>query len=392
MEVDWGAIEEVKETSDGAHLTAGGSTNGRSEDFPMEINSGQMQILLWGYQGVPPRLTLVDTLLSCVCFYVGAPSAGECLKARVNDYGQQLCEICGTRLNKCQGKLYKKPPGLICHLCYNDPERTSRLPSAAPPPDRSHKRKQPPTGQLIENSALSIISLPSFPISLRNSTTWPKQRFQLIPANRARRANMTDWSRLVKETGSGAFNGWEEKRAGFYEQNMRQSLSRSILEQQRVRIVTSAENLARSLLHSLDVDESSLRMDDIECLRTDPKIGLQEVHADIQKHQYAASCYVVIFYLVETESTAVADVLTDELDSMWKGTIPQNIQRLKSVNFRTERVFVGDALIMTGATFHYGIANPDLYQRFVGFLSFTPKSLPPMDSQQQFYPIGIRDY
>jgi hypothetical protein len=169
-------------------------------------------------------------------------------------------------------------------------------------------------------------------------------------------------------------------------------LSRSLLEQQRVRIVTSAENLARSLLHSLGVDESSLRMDDIECLRTDHKIGLQEVHADVQKHQYAASCYVVIFYLVETESTAVADVLTDELDSMWKGTIPQNIQRLKSVNFRTERVFVGDALVMTGATFHYGIANPDLYQRFVGFLSFTPKSLPPMDSQQQFYPIGIRDY
>jgi ABC-type transport system substrate-binding protein len=122
------------------------------------------------------------------------------------------------------------------------------------------------------------------------------------------------------------------------------------------------------------------------------KIGLQEVHADVQKHQYAASCYVVIFYLVETESTAVADVLTGELDSMWKGTIPQNVERLKSVNFRTERVFVGDALVMTGATFHYGIANPDLYQRFVGFLSFTPKSLPPMDSQQQFYPIGIRDY
>jgi hypothetical protein len=38
--VDSSAIEEVKETSDGAHLTAGGSSNRRSEDFPMEIDSG----------------------------------------------------------------------------------------------------------------------------------------------------------------------------------------------------------------------------------------------------------------------------------------------------------------------------------------------------------------
>jgi hypothetical protein len=40
MEVDWGAIEEVKETNDGAHLTAGGCSNRMSKDFPMEIDSG----------------------------------------------------------------------------------------------------------------------------------------------------------------------------------------------------------------------------------------------------------------------------------------------------------------------------------------------------------------
>jgi hypothetical protein len=45
MEVDSSAIEEVKETSDGAHLTAGGNSDGRSKDFPMEIDSGQIQIL-----------------------------------------------------------------------------------------------------------------------------------------------------------------------------------------------------------------------------------------------------------------------------------------------------------------------------------------------------------
>jgi hypothetical protein len=201
---------------------------------------------------------------------------------------------------------------------------------------------------------------------------------------------MMDWSKLVRESGSGAFDGWKEKRAGFFEQDMRQSLSCSLLEQQRVRVVASAEGLARELLRSLGVNESSLRMDDIGCLRTDPSIGLQEVHADCQKKEYASLCYVVIFYLVETESTAVADVPMGELDLLWKGTITQNTQRLKSVQFRTERVFVGDALVMTGATFHYGIANPDTYQRFIGFLQFAPRSLPPLDSQEQFYPTGIR--
>ena len=99
---------------------------------------------------------------------------------------------------------------------------------------------------------------------------------------------------------------------------------------------------------------------------------------------------MVIFYLVDTTSTAVADVAKDELDCVWSMTIPQARRRFSSVQFLTERVAVGDALVMTGKTFHYGVGNPDPYRRYVGFLSFTPKSLPRFDSQEQFYPTGVR--
>ena len=201
---------------------------------------------------------------------------------------------------------------------------------------------------------------------------------------------MKDWHRLVASELDGGFTQWTEMRAQFFEQDMRQSLQCSLLEQQRVRIVSSAESAARELLSSLSVDHSSLILSDIGCLRTDHNIGLQEIHADIQKFEYAPQCYIVIFYLVDTESTAVADVGKDELDAVWTMNVTQAKRRFESVPFLTERVMAGDALVMSGKTFHYGVGNPDPYQRFVGFLSFTPKSLPPFDSQDQFYPTGVR--
>jgi len=201
---------------------------------------------------------------------------------------------------------------------------------------------------------------------------------------------MKDWHRLVTQTGDGAFDGWTEMRAQFFEQDMRQSLQCSLLEQQRVRVVSSAETNGRDLLSSLGIDHSSLQLSDIGCLRTDHNIGLQEVHADIQKFDYASQCFIVINYLVDTESTAVADVHRGELDCLWTMNIAQAQARLASVSFPTQRVFAGDCLVMNGKTFHYGVGNPDEYQRFIGFLSFTPKALPPFDSQEQFYPTGVR--
>jgi hypothetical protein len=145
-----------------------------------------------------------------------------------------------------QRKMSKTRKGQDLQKCYNSTrERTRTCHLQLHPPVRSHKR-QGTTNRSANRRFLSSIIPPVSPqLALHDRDTWNTHRWKMIRGNRARRVSMTDWSRLVKETGSGAFNGWEEKRAGFYEQNMRQSLSRSILEQQRVRIVTSAENLAR---------------------------------------------------------------------------------------------------------------------------------------------------
>lgn len=333
---------------------------------------------------------LIDAPVPALSLAVGAPKSSEELSVRRDAAGRQLCEICDRQLAKIK---HTVPCGVgrkCKHGCKPRKGDSHSTTSQLSIPPRSHKRTQPPACKPTTPPSASLTPRAAPPASLRNRHTWNTHGWQMARGNRTRVSMMKDWHRLVSSKLDGGFNGWQQKRAGFVEQNMRQSLSCSLLEQQRVRVVSSAETMARELLRSLGVNESSLRMDDIGCLRTDYKIGLQEIHADIQKFLYAALCYVVIFYLVETESTAVADVPAGELDPLWKGTIAQNVERLKSVTFRTERVFVGDALVMTGATFHYGIDNPDLYQRFVGFLSFTPKSLPPMDSQEQFYPTGIR--
>jgi hypothetical protein len=195
----------------------------------------------------------------------------------------------------------------------------------------------------------------------------------------------------VSEEGDGSFNQWQEMRAQFFELSMHHPLLCSLLEQQRVRVVSSAEAHGRQLLREQGVNESILQLSDLGCLRTDHKVGLQEIHSDVQHFKHAAVCYFIVFFLHETESTAVANVDQDELDDVWSMNIQAATKRFRSVEFVTERVSAGDALVMRGTTFHYGIGNPDKHRRYVGFLSFTPKRLPPFDSQEQFYPTGIRE-
>jgi hypothetical protein len=211
----------------------------------------------------------------------------------------------------------------------------------------------------------------------------------MVRATRGSRATARDWYSLVKEEGDGSFDQWKEMRAQFDEQWMHQSLKCSLLEQQRVRVVSSAEALGRQLLREQGVDESALRLSDIGCLRTDPGKGEQEIHSDVQEKQYSSVCYFLILYLHPTESTAVANVPAGALDSVWMMTNRQAATRFSSVQFITERVEGGDALLMQGTSFHYAVKNPDSYRRYVGFLSFTPKRLPPFDSQLLFYPLGV---
>ena len=170
---------------------------------------------------------------------------------------------------------------------------------------------------------------------------------------------------------------------------MNSPLKCPLLEQQRVRVVSSAEALGRQILRDCGVDESALRLSDIGCLRTEPGKGGQEIHSDVQTKQYTCDCYFIILFLHSTESTAVANVPANSLDDVWEMNQRQARIRFASVPFITERVGCGDALAMRGTTFHYAVNNPDIYRRYVGFLSYTPKKLPPFDSQLQFYPLGV---
>jgi hypothetical protein len=281
--------------------------------------------------------------------------------------------------------------GRACRSHEKDPRRAA--PASTPAvttPARSHKRAKPadPSSVVLTPSPPPLT--PVVPTSLHDRNSWMEQGWKMVRGNHSRVSVMQNWHQLVTSKQPGGFEQWKEMRAQFFEQDMRQPLSNSRLEQQRAGVVSNAEALARELLDSLGADESSLQLSDIGCLRTDRHFGLQEIHCDIQKFEYAHLCYIVLFYLCDTESTAVADVLRDELDPVWKMTIPEATRRFKSVRFLTERVAVGDALVMNGKTFHYGVGNPDPYQRYVGFLSFTPKALPPFDSQEQFYPTGTR--
>jgi hypothetical protein len=70
--------------------------------------------------------------------------------ARRDAGGRLACEDCGTRLSRCKGKLYSRPLGKICQLCYNNAirphsarvsESCSAPPSPSPLPPPSKKRR-----------------------------------------------------------------------------------------------------------------------------------------------------------------------------------------------------------------------------------------------------------
>jgi hypothetical protein len=93
----------------------------------------------------PPKLTLYDSHVSCVCCCLGTPLVSAGSVARTDSAGYSACEECGRRLSRCKGKPHRQDPGHICHRCYT---QASRTPSSVSPtftplvPKRSHKRRR----------------------------------------------------------------------------------------------------------------------------------------------------------------------------------------------------------------------------------------------------------
>jgi hypothetical protein len=78
---------------------------------------------------------------------------------------------------------------------------------------------------------------------------------------------------------------WEEKRGGFYQHDTQHSLTCSHLDELRVRLRASSEALARSALHALEVDATTLQLVDIKLLRAAAGKGLQDVHYDVPEYE-----------------------------------------------------------------------------------------------------------
>jgi hypothetical protein len=381
MDVDYRAVDEQKESSGGAHLLAPEEAGGSLIDSPRQPAHGQRAISMLDYHLLPQCSVVSDAPVCALSPSPGALLVSPCPPQPVDTSGKPICAGCPTRLCNCRGKLYDTDKGQICQRCYNIRRRGPPARSTTTPPARSHKRASFDTPASAPPPATH---------TLHDRASWEPQGWQFVRGDKLRIAMSQDWLDLVTSTEPGGCQNWREMRAQFFEHNMRQPVSNPALEQQRTRVVSNAEQLGRALLVEHGMMEEEYQLSDIGCLRTTRHHGLQEIHCDIQQFKYAHLCYIVLVYLCDTESTAVADVRRDELDPCWKMNIPQATRLFENVRFLTERVHCGDALIMNGKTFHYGVGNLNSHDRYVGFLSFTPKSLPPFDSQEQFYPTGTR--
>lgn len=161
----------------------------------------------------------------------------------------------------------------------------------------------------------------------------------------------------------------------------------------RVRLRSSSEALARSVLHSVAVNATSLQLVDIKLLRAASGEGLQDIHYDVPEYEKARQCYSVLLYLTATESTAVPKVPLNELrDTFTEGEKRPSqsaLHKLRRDNFHTWRVEAGDLLAFSAAVPHFGVANPDQHDRYVLFLHFSPRGTPTHDTEDQRYPLGV---
>ena len=310
---------------------------------------------------------------------------------RVDSSGWPACELCGRRLSKCKGKLHLLPPGKICSPCYKVREGYQLVTVAAAPksPARSHKR---PVYSLRHPIAPRLPSPPPPPPSppLHHQRTFSTHGWSLQPGHRNSRALAASWMTLATST---ELKSWEEKRGGFHQHSTHDSLVCSHLDELRVRVRNSSEALARSVLHAVEVDATALQLVDVKLLRAAPGQGKQEVHFDVPEYEMASQSYTVLLYLTPTTSTAVPkSPLTELRDTFTTGEEKPSRAALRKLQrdscFHTWRVAAGDLLIFNTAVPHFGV-NPDRHDRYVLFLHFSPRGLPPHDTEEQRYPHGV---
>ena len=214
----------------------------------------------------------------------------------------------------------------------------------------------------------------------------------LRPSCRRSRVTAAAWLALIS---SGELRRWEIKRGGFYQHDTHLSLTCSLMDAVRVRLLSGSEQLGRDVLREQGVDPSSLQLAGLKLVRMETGEGEQEIHYDIPEYDQAKQCYTVLLYLVPTLSTAVPSLPLAEL----RGTFTAGEQRpsavaLKSLSremFYRTRVEAGEAMVFRCDVPHFGVANPDAHARYVAFMLFSPRVVKPPDTEEQRYPHGVED-
>ena len=368
-------------------------------DLPSPAIAGQLQRRGLAHPFPPLSLVRYDAHGSCAHCYVGAPLVCARLTPRLDSAGKPACEQCGRRLADAKGKLHLHPPGKICQKCYDGTRRPSsaaEVASTAQPstPARSHKRKAgSDPGQQLPAAAAAVSLSPPAPPSLFTHSRWLTHQCRITPGSRRSRTLVHSWLALLT---SGELREWEEKRGGFWQHVTHKQLQCSYEDDRRVKLLAGTGQLGRALLAELGVDssEATLQLGDVKVLRTSCGQGQQEIHFDIPHYDHARKCYTVLLYLTSTLSTALPTLPLAEL----RGTFTHHERKLPAAEqkklqrdqFITTRVKAGDALVLNCAVPHWGVNNPDEADRYVVFASFSPRSLPPPDTEDQRYPLTVK--
>jgi hypothetical protein len=313
----------------------------------------------------------------------------------VDTSGWLACEECGRRLSCCKGKLHKRDPGHICQDCYNRARKppSAVLSAAASPPVeplRSHKRRATSVpGQFAADNA---VTLAPPPLPLHKQVIWSSHRWTLRPSCRRSRATAAAWHALIS---SGELRQWEVKRGRFYQHDTHQSLSCSLVDAARVRLLSGSEQLGRDILREQGVDPSTLQFAALKIVSMATGKGQQEIHYDIPDYDLATQCYTVLLYLAPTLSTAVSSLPLEKIRQTFSSSdaLPSSaaLNILTRKMFYSTRVETGDAMMFRCDVPHFGVANPDAHTRYVAFMMFSPRGIKIPDTEEQRYPHGVED-
>ena len=132
------------------------------------VNHGQSDACVVVYYrllltGSSAKVAPVCCVYCCECGLLAPVGA----RPRVDNDGQQLCEVCLRRLSRCKGKQYKSGAGHICQSCHNK-QRHPDSSDVLPPPRKRRATSDPGefvrltlTSMLQGTSSVSVQSRPT---------------------------------------------------------------------------------------------------------------------------------------------------------------------------------------------------------------------------------------